>query len=58
MRILFCECPPLGGEGGVANALLAEDLATRHGPGLAVPGRGASRCRPIQPSGTRLRRLA
>ncbi len=44
MRILFCnfEYPPLGGGGGVINALLAEELATRHtvtlltsqGPGL------------------------
>lgn len=32
MRILFCnfEYPPLGGGGGVANALLAEELAKRH----------------------------
>lgn len=32
MRILFCnyEYPPLGGGGGVVNALLAEELATRH----------------------------
>ncbi|HFD80520.1 MAG TPA: glycosyltransferase family 1 protein [Gammaproteobacteria bacterium] len=32
MRILFCnyEYPPLGGGGGVINALLAEELATRH----------------------------
>jgi glycosyltransferase involved in cell wall biosynthesis len=32
VRILFCnyEYPPLGGGGGVANALLAEELATRH----------------------------
>ena len=46
MRILFCnyEYPPLGGGGGVVNALLAEELATRHdvvvltsrGPGLAA----------------------
>jgi glycosyltransferase involved in cell wall biosynthesis len=44
MRILFCnyEYPPLGGGGGVINALLAQELATRHevavltscGPGL------------------------
>ncbi len=32
MRILFCnyEYPPLGGGGGVSNALLAEELARRH----------------------------
>src|SRR5690242_18107975 len=32
MRILFCnfEYPPLGGGGGVINALLAQELATRH----------------------------
>jgi glycosyltransferase involved in cell wall biosynthesis len=32
MRILFCnyEYPPLGGGGGVVNASLAEELATRH----------------------------
>ncbi len=32
MRVLFCnyEYPPLGGGGGVANALLAEELAKRH----------------------------
>ncbi|TCK18186.1 glycosyltransferase involved in cell wall biosynthesis [Thiogranum longum] len=32
MNILFCnyEYPPLGGGGGVINALLAEELATRH----------------------------
>lgn len=32
MRILFCnyEYPPLGGGGGVINALLAEELAERH----------------------------
>lgn len=32
MRILFCnyEYPPLGGGGGVVNAMLAEDLANRH----------------------------
>lgn len=32
MKILFCnyEYPPLGGGGGVINALLAEELATRH----------------------------
>lgn len=32
MRILFCnyEYPPLGGGGGVANALIAEELAARH----------------------------
>lgn len=32
MRILFCnyEYPPLGGGGGVVNALLAEELARRH----------------------------
>jgi L-malate glycosyltransferase len=32
MRILFCnyEYPPLGGGGGVVNALLAEEVATRH----------------------------
>ncbi len=32
MRILFCnyEYPPLGGGGGVVNALLAEELAKRH----------------------------
>jgi glycosyltransferase involved in cell wall biosynthesis len=32
MRILFCnyEYPPLGGGGGVINALLAEELAGRH----------------------------
>ena len=32
MRILFCnyEYPPLGGGGGVVNALLAQELATRH----------------------------
>ncbi len=32
MRILFCnyEYPPLGGGGGVINALLAEELARRH----------------------------
>jgi len=32
LRILFCnfEYPPLGGGGGVINALLAEELATRH----------------------------
>ena len=32
MRILFCnyEYPPLGGGGGVINALLAEELANRH----------------------------
>ena len=32
MRILFCnyEYPPLGGGGGVLNAHLAEDLASRH----------------------------
>lgn len=32
MRILFCnyEYPPLGGGGGVINALLAEELASRH----------------------------
>jgi glycosyltransferase involved in cell wall biosynthesis len=32
MRILFCnyEYPPLGGGGGVLNAHLAEELATRH----------------------------
>lgn len=32
MRILFCnfEYPPLGGGGGVSNALLAEELAKRH----------------------------
>lgn len=32
MRILFCnfEYPPLGGGGGVVNAMLAEALATRH----------------------------
>lgn len=32
MRILFCnyEYPPLGGGGGVINALLAEELAARH----------------------------
>lgn len=45
MRILFCnfEYPPLGGGGGVINAQLAEELATRHevvvltsqGPGLS-----------------------
>jgi glycosyltransferase involved in cell wall biosynthesis len=44
MRILFCnyEYPPLGGGGGVMNAALAEELASRHsvtvlsslGPGL------------------------
>jgi glycosyltransferase involved in cell wall biosynthesis len=49
VRILFCnfEYPPLGGGGGVINALLAEELATRHdvtvltsqGPGLAVESR-------------------
>lgn len=32
MRILFCnyEYPPLGGGGGIINALIAEELATRH----------------------------
>lgn len=32
MRILFCnyEYPPLGGGGGVVNAMLAEELAKRH----------------------------
>jgi len=32
MRILFCnyEYPPLGGGGGVINALLAQELASRH----------------------------
>lgn len=32
MKILFCnyEYPPLGGGGGVINALLAEELASRH----------------------------
>lgn len=32
LRILFCnyEYPPLGGGGGVINALLAKELATRH----------------------------
>ncbi len=32
MRILFCnyEYPPLGGGGGVVNAMLAEELASRH----------------------------
>ena len=32
MRILFCnyEYPPLGGGGGVANALLAEEMAKKH----------------------------
>jgi glycosyltransferase involved in cell wall biosynthesis len=32
MRILFCnyEYPPLGGGGGVINAYIAEELATRH----------------------------
>lgn len=45
MRILFCnyEYPPLGGGGGVMNAALAEELASRHqvtvlsslGPGLS-----------------------
>jgi glycosyltransferase involved in cell wall biosynthesis len=32
LRILFCnyEYPPLGGGGGVVNALLAEELASRH----------------------------
>jgi glycosyltransferase involved in cell wall biosynthesis len=32
VRLLFCnyEYPPLGGGGGVVNALLAEELATRH----------------------------
>ena len=32
MNILFCnyEYPPLGGGGGVVNALLAEELAKRH----------------------------
>ena len=32
LRILFCnyEYPPLGGGGGVINALLAEELAKKH----------------------------
>jgi glycosyltransferase involved in cell wall biosynthesis len=32
MRILFCnyEYPPIGGGGGVINAMLAQELATRH----------------------------
>ena len=32
MKILFCnyEYPPLGGGGGVINALLAEELSKRH----------------------------
>lgn len=45
MRILFCnyEYPPLGGGGGVINALLAEELAARHevtvltSQGLSLP---------------------
>ncbi len=45
MRILFCnfEYPPLGGGGGVINALLAQELAKRHevtvltSQGLALP---------------------
>ncbi len=47
MRILFCnyEYPPLGGGGGVINALLAEELARRHAVtvltsrGLGLPRR-------------------
>ncbi len=47
MRILFCnfEYPPLGGGGGVINALLAEELANRHevtvltSQGLGLPRR-------------------
>ena len=47
MRILFCnyEYPPLGGGGGVINALLAEELATRHevtvltSQGLGLPAK-------------------
>ncbi len=47
MRILFCnyEYPPLGGGGGVINALLAEELAKRHevtvltSQGLGLPER-------------------
>jgi glycosyltransferase involved in cell wall biosynthesis len=45
MRILFCnyEYPPMGGGGGVVNALLAEELAKRHevtvltSQGLSLP---------------------
>ncbi|MDQ3840725.1 MAG: glycosyltransferase family 4 protein, partial [Thermoproteota archaeon] len=46
MRILFCnyEYPPLGGGGGIVNALLAEELAKQHevtvltSQGLGLPG--------------------
>ena len=46
MRILFCnyEYPPLGGGGGIVNALLAEELARQHevtvltSQGLGLPG--------------------
>ncbi|MEN8130876.1 MAG: glycosyltransferase family 4 protein [Pseudomonadota bacterium] len=46
MKILFCnyEYPPLGGGGGIINALLAEELAKRHevtvltSQGLGLPG--------------------
>ncbi len=39
MRILFCnfEYPPLGGGGGVVNALLAEELAKRYEVTVLTP---------------------
>jgi len=51
MRILFCnfEYPPLGGGGGVVNALLAEELAKRHdvtvltSQALGLPAKSAER---------------
>jgi len=55
MRILFCnyEYPPLGGGGGVINALLAEELATRHevtvltSQGLGLPTRSEENGVPV-----------
>lgn len=58
MRILFCnyEYPPLGGGGGVINALLAEELATRHEV-TVLTSRGLGRPSEAVEDGVRVRRV-
>ena len=58
MRILFCnfEYPPLGGGGGVINALLAEELAQRH-PVTVLTSRGFGLPRDSVEQGVRVLRV-
>lgn len=60
MRILFCnyEYPPLGGGGGVSNALLAEELVAARGHDVTVlTSQGLSLPRVAQENGVRVIRV-